>query len=331
MPDADIAAPPALPAEVAGALKILAASPRHREAFLRSDLLRDTLAVPASRYVAARTRPGILARARVYRAAGYAVGLEQVGEGVTDRAEVMAIVDEYLALVDSIDPGLAQPTPPLLRLNFDLSNLGLAIDPPLARDAVRTIADAAAAKSIGVMLSMEGRSLVDGILDAFFALCGNRPALGLTVQAYLPRTPGDLDRLIPTGNPLRLVKGVYAEPAGTVLPRGPALDARFLDLAGRLAEPGGSWSCATHDAPLLDEVRRRGLLGGAAEVEMLHGVRPGLLRRLKDEGVASRIYMTYGENFFLHFLHRLAEAPENLFTALADYADPSRLEENPYA
>jgi proline dehydrogenase len=67
---------------------------------------------------------------------------------------------------------------------------------------------------------------------------------------------------------------------------------------------------------------RVGVLVRVSEVEMLHGVRPDVLR---DCGLNARITAVYGRDRWLHFLHRLAEYAPNVLVALADLAVPSRI------
>jgi len=63
---------------------------------------------------------------------------------------------------------------------------------------------------------------------------------------------------------------------------------------------------------------------------MLYGIRPELAKTPKRWGVATRLYVTYGREWYLYLCHRLAEHPPNLYTALADMADPTRLQRDPY-
>lgn len=60
------------------------------------------------------------------------------------------------------------------------------------------------------------------------------------------------------------------------------------------------------------------------EVEMLYGIRPDVLRHFKDAGYRTRVYLTYGTEWYLYLCHRLAEYPPNIYQALADCVDPSR-------
>jgi proline dehydrogenase len=124
------------------------------------------------------------------------------------------------------------------------------------------------------------------------------------VQANLRRSPGDLEALVDAGVHVRLVKGAYVEASG-VHPYGEPTDIAYLRLGFRLAERGAAWSMATHDGRL-----REALLAGgaAAPVEQLLGVRPEVLDGLHDRGVATRVYVPYGEDWFRYWMRRLAES-----------------------
>jgi proline dehydrogenase len=302
----------------AAALRGFAADPRCRAAFDRPDSLVRALLEPAARrYVVGRDRTELLSRANVLRELGYRVSVELVGEENAEPAGVEQVVQEYLDLLDA-GVGPAQ-------LGFDLSNVGLLISPALAEANTARILAAAAKHGCEVVLSMERSSFTDRILDVFHALAAEHPNIGITVQAHLFRTWTDLPRILASGAKIRLVKGAYTEAEYVAVPRGPQLVERYLRLAEHIVDQGGRLAIATHDARLLDEADARGILSGADEVEMLHGVRPELLRRLRAAGHRCRVYATYGQNWWLHLMHRLAENPALVVTALADIAEPGRV------
>jgi proline dehydrogenase len=303
------------------ALKALAADPACREAFLRSPALSELFAVPAGRYVVASDRMTLRSRLDVLSGKGYRVGVEYVGEEASDPAEIEAICQEYLALVDEAAAGAANP----VQLGYDLSNVGLLVSRELAVENTVRILRAAATKGMSVVISMERSGFVDGIIGVFDELAPAHPNLGLTLQAHLHRTESDIDLVATHGRKVRLVKGVYRESADIALPRGPELARRYADLAAALLDRGARLACGTHDAAVLSLLDERGITCGLEEIEMLHGVQPALLRRYRERGVRCRVATVYGENWWLHFLHRLAEYPPNVLTALADLADPDRV------
>lgn len=140
------------------------------------------------------------------------------------------------------------------------------------------------------------------------------------MQAQLNRTPDDLDAVLKTGCKVRLVKGVYAEPAQISLPRGVALNERYLGLLDRISGANIRYAFATQDPLLVSEIINSDIAIGG-ELEMLHGVRPELIKGVKDKGrIKTRVSAVYGTNWYLHLLHRIAEFPENIFLALDDTA-----------
>lgn len=56
--------------------------------------------------------------------------------------------------------------------------------------------------------------------------------------------------------------------------------------------------------------------GAAVEIEMLYGIRTDFAKQLKEEGFPVRIYLTYGEEWFLYLCHRIAEHPPNIYDAV---------------
>ncbi|GAA4414957.1 hypothetical protein GCM10023148_10930 [Actinokineospora soli] len=307
--------------DAGAALRALALDPRHRAAFQSSPELRAVLWPAAARFILAHDRAGLPDRLAFLAGHGYRIGLEFVGEEVSDPAEVEAVVAEYESLIETPWPGV--PEPP--RIGFDLSSVGSLISPDLAYHNTSRLLKTAATRDARVILSMENSAAVSGILEVYGELAQRHDNIALTVQSHLHRTDDDLAAVIAAGRPVRLVKGVYREKPEVALPRGPELDQRYLTHLRRLVDAGVEVIAATQDPAMHESLARTGLVDGIAEVEMLHGVRPDLLRALRDRGVPVRVLGVYGQNWWLHFLHRLAEHPPTVFTALADLADPTRV------
>jgi proline dehydrogenase len=303
-------------------LKKLAADSRCRSAFLDDPLLASLLAPAAERYIVAADRDGLYERLPVLEAKGYRTGVEFVGEEARSADEVHAVIDEYGELIERHrDAALTKP----VQLGFDLSNVGSLISPQTGADNTAALLEAAAPQGIGVVISMERSCFVDDILTVFKGLAENHENVALTVQAHLHRTEDDLAGVLPLGRKIRLVKGVYDEGPDAALPRGPELNDRYARLLERILDHGNPVAVATHDATLLQLLEGRDLLERIDELEMLHGCRPPLLKTYKDRGVPCRVATVYGRNWWLHFLHRLAEYPPGVITALADVHQPERV------
>lgn len=309
-------------AKAGAQLKHLASNATLNHAFETSAALREAFSVAASRYVLGEDSITATLKLAQLARMGYEVGIEQVGEDVRDEAQVARVAAEYHALIDSLPAGGLSRR---MEINFDLSNVGLLLSRDLALQVSQEIAQAAHAKGLYVTLSMERLQQVDDILWVFHRLAGQLPNMGLTLQAYLHRSQRDLDGLVEARAKVRLVKGVYNVAHQHGLPRSPELDQRYLAMGRRLVEAGVPRTFATQDARLVDRLRQGGLLGDGSEVEMLHGVTPSVLGDLRRGGVACRVYGVYGTRWYLHFMHRLAEAPANVLDALADAEDPCRI------
>ena len=171
---------------------------------------------------------------------------------------------------------------------------------------------------------MEDSSYVDATLDLYQRLLAAQPGVGVCLQAYLRRTPDDVERLRPLGAAVRLVKGAYDEPAERAFRANADVDAAYRDLAlGMLPDSaaGRLWlGLGTHDVELVEEIALAGSEAGVErdsfEVQMLYGIRVDQQRRLRDEGYRVRVLIAYGEYWYPWYVRRLAERPANLWFAL---------------
>lgn len=252
-------------------LKAIAADIRCREAFTKSEIMRELFSRPASRYVVAQNRDELVDRLPILSKKGYRIGIEYVGEDVRDPDRVETIKQQYLALIEDIS---SLPFGCAAQIGFDLSNVGLLINRNLAIDVTTAILRKAQSCNLSVMLSMERAQWTNQILDVFSTLAPKYSNLGVTIQAHLRRTPDDLNKILEFGRKIRLVKGVYAEDPTIALPRGPDLDRRYKEILEQILRKNGEVAVASHDERLLEQLGGEGLLKGAAEIEMLHGVRP---------------------------------------------------------
>ncbi|MFC7613527.1 hypothetical protein ACFQV2_07810 [Actinokineospora soli] len=95
--------------DAGAALRALALDPRHRAAFQSSPELRAVLWPAAARFILAHDRAGLPDRLAFLAGHGYRIGLEFVGEEVSDPAEVEAVVAEYESLIETPWPGVPEP------------------------------------------------------------------------------------------------------------------------------------------------------------------------------------------------------------------------------
>ncbi|MDX7992096.1 proline dehydrogenase family protein [Xenorhabdus littoralis] len=296
------------------ALKSLAADSFLRELFISSKSFQDFLRPAANRYIVGENHFELFERLQHLENIGYNTGIEFAGEEASSISEVNTIVNEYLNLIDHIDNGVDSKS----QLGFDLSNLGSGISKEIAILNCEKICEKAIKKDIPIIISMERSKWTDIILDIFFILRKKFINLGITLQAQLNRTEDDIKDVLKTGCKIRLVKGVYDETRNISLPRGSKLDKRYLEILINIANNNNIFSYATQDPKLVEMIRGEGI-HKKGEHEMLHGVKPELIKSSRDLfAIKPRIACVYGYNWYLHFMHRLAESPENIYQAFND-------------
>src|SRR2546428_302494 len=97
---------------------------------------------------------------------------------------------------------------------------------------------------------MEESRYVDATLDLYREVRAEHARVGVCLQAYLHRTFTDLDRLVPLGPAIRVVKGAYNEPPAVAFPKKRDADAGYVALAERLVNEAAGARClpafATH-------------------------------------------------------------------------------------
>lgn len=81
---------------------------------------------------------------------------------------------------------------------------------------------------------------------------------------------------------------------------------------------------ATHDPDILAAAIPE-IEGADVEFEMLKGVCPERLNALKERGLSTRVYLPYGQEWFLYLLNRVAEYPPSLFDAVAAMVEPGQI------
>ncbi len=263
----------------------------------------------AHRFVAGDTLDDGIAAARRLAEAGMLTSLDLLGEEVTDRPSALDARDEYREVLDR----LAETSLPA-NISIKLTQLGLAIDEEMARQAVDELAVRAAEVGTTVTIDMEDSRFTAATVEIYADAQARHGNLGIALQAYLHRTPDDLERLIPLGGHIRLCKGAYAEPPEIALQTRAEVTAAFSSLLEILMEAEETRpAIATHDETLIEQTRELACRRrGGFEFQMLYGVRPELQRRLRDEGYDLRIYVPFGSQWYPYLTRRLAERPANL-------------------
>jgi len=272
------------------------------------------------RFVAGTAPEDALAVIAALNAAGLAAAVTYLGENVASAADAAHATGTYLALLDEIKRRnlLAEPS-------LKLTHLGLDVAEDLCESNVVRVLERGREGGTRVWIDMEGSAYTERTLDLYARLRPAHPNAACVVQAYLRRTPRDVERLVGLGAAVRLCKGAYREPPAVAYPDKRDVDAAYARLAGRLLAPdalarGVYPGFATHDERLVEHVVRlageRGVGPDRYEVQMLHGIRTDLHAGLRGRGLAVRVLVPFGEDWYGYFMRRLAERPANLLFLL---------------
>jgi proline dehydrogenase len=270
------------------------------------------------RFVAGRSADDAFGVIDTLEARGLATAITYLGENVFTPADAEAATRAYLGVIDDIARRRLRCEP-----SVKLTHLGLDLGAELCEANVARLLERGRATNLRIWIDMESSAYTDRTLDLYARVRPRFPNAATVVQAYLRRTPADVERLVALGAGVRLCKGAYQEPASLAYTSKPEIDAAYARLATRLladdARAAGVYpGFATHDDRLQRHVLTAARTAGATawEIQMLSGIREELHARLRAEGAALRVLVSYGEAWYGFFMRRLAERPANLLFVL---------------
>src|SRR5262245_30873189 len=240
-----------------------------------------------------------------------------LGENLTKLEDAEAVVSHYLDVLERIKAASLDA-----EVSIKPTHLGLDMSRSACEKHLDRLAERAAAAGTWIWVDMESSAYTDTTLEMYRAARARHPNVGVCVQAYLRRTPRDLDALIPIGAGIRLVKGAYLEPPEKAYPSKREVDAHYLELTkrllGREAQQAGVRAIfGTHDGVLIrrieEEARAAGLPPRSLEFQMLYGIRKQEQERLAAAGYRFKVLISYGDAWFAWYMRRLAERPANVW------------------
>jgi proline dehydrogenase len=266
----------------------------------------------ASRFVAGETLDECIAVLRRLNEQGLYANTTLLGEGVLEPTATERVVSAYSEILERI-------ATEQLRANvaLKLTHLGLEIDEELAYANVRGLVEHAAELGGFIRIDMEQSAFVDATLRMYRRLREEGlDAVGTVLQAYLYRTPDDLEALLPVRPNLRLVKGAYLEPSTIAYPHKTDVDLLYRRLLERMLLHAGHTAIATHDAAIIQHAIRfaadRRVDKSRFEFQMLYGVRPQLQLDLVRRGYKVLVATPFGPEWYPYLMRRLGERPANL-------------------
>jgi proline dehydrogenase len=210
-----------------------------------------------------------------------------------------------------------------LRTNVSvkLTALGMLVDENACAEFLAGIVEHASTLDDSfVRIDMEGSAVTSPTLAVFERVYARYKNVGPVLQAYLRRTPADVERAIELGARVRLCKGAYRENEDVAFQDMPTIRKVFTRSAEALLLAGNYPAIATHDDRLIDAVRafatEHGIPNHRFEFQMLYGVRPEKQRELARAGYNVRVYVPFGTHWAGYFYRRLTERKENVYFVL---------------
>ncbi len=270
----------------------------------------------AKRFVAGETIESAIAAVRDLNSDGLSATLDFLGEDVTDSREAERTRDTYLEMLGAIEREAVRTN-----VSVKLTALGLLVDEALCADYLSTIVERAGRLPDSfVRIDMEGSAVGVATLRVFETVYARHHNVGPVIQAYLKRSPDDVERVIALGARVRLCKGAYSEPETIALQDMPSIRKAYMRMAEALLARGTYPGIATHDERLIEAVKSyantQGIGRDRFEFQLLYGVRPEMQRELAREGYNVRVYVPFGTHWAGYFYRRMTERKENALFVL---------------
>lgn len=267
---------------------------------------------------------------------GMLATLDLLAEDIETQAIAQNNLNTYLDMIDAVAADArftserVRPSVSVKLSSYTTAPLDKGGDGAGSREAASAIVALAQRRDVRVTIDMENSRWTDFTLDLLDELHAAANAhVGIVLQTRLDRTEADIDRL-PSGCRVRLVIGIYNEPADIATTDKTEMKERLLVCAEKLLKRGHYVELATHDERYVrrfvaEVVPRAGADPDRFEIQMLYGVpRASVQRKLVADGVVTRLYIPFSLGWpmaIAYLRRRLDEYPwmmflvaKNLFT-----------------
>ena len=265
-----------------------------------------------SRFIAGVTLDDALRVSAELQGQGMMTALDHLGENVASLEEASASAEAYLQALDKIG---ARGLPATVSLK--VTHFGMDVSETACYENVLRVATRAREIGSRVEIDMESTAYTERTLALVTAIAREVGDIRIAIQAYLFRTPADIERLNQLGVRVRLCKGAYNEPSSVAHPDKAHVDRSYIELVHRLFDQGTDPAIAGHDPRMIQEAiryaREKGITPNRFEFHMLYGIRRDLQRQVIDQGFRLRLYVPYGTAWYPYFMRRLSERPANVW------------------
>ena len=180
------------------------------------------------------------------------------------------------------------------RLNASLSvkpsTLGGTMERELTQRLVRKLCENVTDMEVGFELDIEGQRMVDLTLTMAEDCARSGMKITIALQAYLSRTPSDIERMLDAGAKVRLVKGAYTGDISDFN----TIAETYKDLVELILGRDTLFYAATHDPDLLEWIQARICDRDIVEFGFLMGLADETKERLAYEGWRVAEYVPFG-------------------------------------
>lgn len=261
----------------------------------------------SARYIAGETMEDALQKLTALAAEGYPGVIDLLGEDVTGEAAARQVAAQYQATADAVRAkGLDA------YVSIKPTHFGLRTSRDLALELYTDLARHCAAQGQFVRVEMEDHTTTDDTLWIFQRLRGSLSNVGIVLQSRLKRTPDDI-RALPPESDVRMVKGIYLEPAEIAHTEYVPIRDAFVTECEQLWRAGHRIRLATHDehmaARCIQLATDLGVARDRYEFEVLLGVQQPLWERWKARKYTVRVYVPYGPDWRAYSTRRLKKNP----------------------
>lgn len=263
----------------------------------------------ASRYIAGEELSDAVEKLAELAGRGFSGIIDVLGEDVVGEAASRAVVKQYQAAAEAVAARKLDTY-----VSVKPTHLGLRSSEDLCFTLYDELARHCAGLGLRLRVEMEDHTTTDGTLRVFERLRARHAHVGIVLQSRLFRTAKDIAALAPGPLWVRMVKGIYLEPASVAHTEPAPIRKAYVDLTRQLFERGAEVSLATHDEHLFGELvplaRSLGVPRERYEFQVLLGVRPPLWEAWRAAGERVRVYVPFGPDWRAYSTRRLKKNPQ---------------------
>jgi proline dehydrogenase len=263
----------------------------------------------AKRYVAGDTLESAIERLKQLNGRGHPGVIDVLGEDVNSEEQARHVVTEYKQAAEAVVQNGIQAY-----VSVKPTHLGLRSSERLALANYAELAKYCKARKLLLRVEMEDASTTDATLRIFEELRKEHDNVGIVLQSRLFRTPDDIAKLAPGPLNVRMVKGIYLEPASIAHTEPDPIREAYIACSKQLFERRAFVALATHDASMGDRcaglAKSLGVGKDGYEFQLLLGVMEPLWQRWLDQGHVVRVYVPFGPQWQPYSLRRMRKNPQ---------------------